>query len=298
MAPQLLDNKLFLLGILMVLVGIGFKISVFPVQMWTPDVYQGAPTPATAFLAVGSKAAGFALLLRVLFVAIPAITAQWVNVWIGISMATILYGNLCAIPQRNIKRLLGYSSIANAGYMLIGVAAASAALTPLGLSAILYYLTGYLFALLAAFMVICLVTRKLENDDVTSLAGLNQRSPLLAAALTMAMVSLAGIPPLAGFIGKFFLLKAAVQASAGHPAFYWLLAVTLFGVLISIYYYFGVVRAIYWSKETPDLSPIALSFPVKLALWVCIAGILYLGLFPNNVVDWADAAVKSLAVWK
>ena len=151
-ASQFADNKIFLLGVVLVLVGLGFKIAAFPFQIWAPDVYQGAPTPTTAFLAVGSKAAGFVLLLRVLFIAIPGVTAHWANPLIIISGITILYGNLCAIPQRNLKRLLGYSSIAHAGYLLLGVAALSAS----GQAAILYYLSGYLFTVLGAFTVICL----------------------------------------------------------------------------------------------------------------------------------------------
>ena len=150
-AAQFETNKLFLLGVLLVMVGLGFKIAAFPFQIWAPDVYQGAPTPTTAFLAVGSKAAGFVLLLRVLFTAVPAVTAHWANLLIVISGITILYGNLCAIPQRNIKRLLGYSSIAHAGYLLLGVAALSAS----GQAAVMYYLAGYLFTVLAAFTVIC-----------------------------------------------------------------------------------------------------------------------------------------------
>src|SRR5213083_1668060 len=140
-ASQFSANKFFLLGLLLVLAGLGFKIAAFPLQIWAPDVYHGSPAPTTAFLAVGSKAAGFVLLLRVLFSAVPDITAQWSNLLIIISGVTILYGNLCAIPQRNIKRLLGYSSIAHAGYMLLGIAALNQA----GRSAILYYISGYLF---------------------------------------------------------------------------------------------------------------------------------------------------------
>src|SRR5204863_6143697 len=177
-----------------------------------------APTPTTAFLAVGSKAAGFVLLLRVLFTAVPAITRQWIPLLSLIAGAAILYGNLCAIPQRNIKRLLGYSSIAHAGYLLLGIAALSAA----GQSAVLYYLSGYLFTVLGAFTVICLVMRQVESEDVTALAGLSQRSPLLAAVMSLAMVSLAGIPPLAGFFGKFLLFKAALEQGSARPAYYWL----------------------------------------------------------------------------
>src|SRR5439155_1763024 len=175
-APQFATNKIFLIGVLFLLAGLGFKISIVPFQVWTPDVYQGAPTPTTAFLAIGSKAAGFVLLLRFLFAAIPAIATSphWANFLIIISGVTILFGNLCAIPQRNLKRLLGYSSIAHAGYLMLGVAALSAT----GQAAILYYLGGYLFTVLAAFTVICVILRVADAEDISALAGLNQRSPL------------------------------------------------------------------------------------------------------------------------
>src|SRR5207247_5542120 len=213
-ASQFSSDKIFLLGLLLVLAALGFKIAAFPLQIWAPDVYQGSPLPTTAFLAVGSKAAGFVLLLRVLFGAVPDITAHWTKLLVVMSAITILYGNLCAIPQRNLKRLLGYSSISIAGYLLLGVAALSHA----GQSAVLYSLAGYLFTVLAAFLVICLVMRQVEGEDISALAGLNHRSPFLALTMTMAMVSLAGIPPLAGFLGKFRLLIAAVEACASKRA--------------------------------------------------------------------------------
>ena len=283
---QFLDNKIFLIGVLFVLVGLGFKISAFPFQIWTPDVYQGAPTPTTAFLAIGSKAAGFVLLLRVLLVAFPEVTAHWKCLLITISAITILYGNLCALPQRNLKRLMGYSSISHAGYLLLGVAALSAN----GEAAVLYYLAGYLFTIMAAFFVIALVMRHLADEDISALAGLNQRSPLLATTMTVAMVSLAGLPPLAGFFGKFLLLKAVVEQGPAHHAYYWLTFIALAGVVISLYYYFGVIRAIYWSKETPDLSPIPLSGAAKFSIAICVAGIFWLGIFPNTVLNLALAA--------
>jgi NADH-quinone oxidoreductase subunit N len=295
-ASQFAANKIFLLGVLLVLAGLGFKIAAFPFQIWAPDVYQGAPTPTTAFLAVGSKAAGFVLLLRVLFTAVPSITAHWVNLLIVMSGITILYGNLCAIPQRNLKRLLGYSSIAHAGYMLLGVAALAGGVhnSSAGGSAILYYLAGYLFTVLGAFTVICLVMRHLDNEDISALAGLNQRSPLLATTLSLAMVSLAGVPPLAGFFGKFLLLKAVIEQGAANPGYYCLAFTALAGVVISLYYYFGVIRAIYWSKDAPDLSPIALSAPAKITIWACIAGMFWIGLFPSVVLNLATEAAQVL----
>ena len=225
-----------------------------------------------------------------LFTAVPQITAQWSHLLIIISAVTILYGNLCAIPQRNLKRLLGYSSIAHAGYMLLGIAA----LTKAGQSAVLYYLSGYLFTVLGAFTVICLVMRQVEGEDISALAGLSQRSPLLAATMTLAMVSLGGIPPLAGFFGKFLLLKAILEQGAAHPGYYCLAFIALAGVVISLYYYFGVVRAIYWSTGVADLSPILTSKPIRVSIYGCVAGMFFLGLFPGPVVRWATQAVNVL----
>jgi len=289
-AEGLRENKVFLFGLLLLLVGLGFKIAAFPFQIWAPDVYQGSPAPTAAFLAVGSKAAGFALLLRVLFSAVPAITQQWANLLIIISAVTILYGNLCAIPQRNIKRLLGYSSIAHAGYLLLGVAA----LNDAGKSAVLYYLSGYLFTVLAAFAVICLVMRQIEGEDISALGGLSQRSPLLAFTITLAMVSLAGIPPLAGFFGKFLLLKSILAQAPAHPAYYGLAFTAVAGVVISLYYYFGVLRVVYWSNPPSDMSPISISRPIKFTLYSCILGIFFLGLFPGYLVNLATTAIRDL----
>jgi NADH-quinone oxidoreductase subunit N len=288
-AGELSSNRLFLLGLLLVMVGLGFKIAAFPFQIWAPDVYQGAPSPTTAFLAVGSKAAGFVLLLRVLFIAVPSVTAHWSKLLIVISAVTILYGNLCAIPQRNLKRLFGYSSIAHAGYMLLGIAALSAA----GQSAVLYYLSGYLFTVLGAFTVICLVMTQVDGEDITALGGLNQRAPLLALTMTLAMVSLAGIPPLAGFFGKFLLFKAAIARGAAEPAYYWLVTIAVIGVVISLYYYFGVLRAIFWGQGS-DAKPIQTSRPIQICLYACAAGMLLLGIFPNWLLTRASEAVKVL----
>jgi NADH-quinone oxidoreductase subunit N len=286
-SPDLLGNHLFLLGLLFILSGLGFKIAAFPFQSWAPDVYQGSPAPVTAFLAVGSKAAGFVLLLRLLFSGAPAVAAQWKDLLIYIAAFTILYGNLCAIPQRSLKRLLGYSSIGNAGYLLIGVAAVS----KVGVTAVLFYLVGYLFTVLAAFTVISVVTRHTESDDIGAFSGLGRRSPLLAAGLTFAMVSLAGIPPLAGFFGKFMLLKAAMQGGAKFTGYYCLVGVAVFGVVVSLYYYFGVIRAMFWSREPADLSPIPVSGTMKLTLGVCMAAMLVLGVYWKPVLESASEAV-------
>ncbi|MEW6301951.1 MAG: NADH-quinone oxidoreductase subunit N [Verrucomicrobiota bacterium] len=284
------ENMLLQTGLLLVMVGLGFKIAAFPFQIWAPDVYQGAPAPTTAFLAVGSKAAGFVLLLRVLFHAAPDITIKWEPLLMVVAAVTILYGNLCAIPQRNLKRLLGYSSIANAGYLLLGITAA----TRSGSAAVLYYLAGYLFTVLAAFAVISVLLRKTDGEDISALGGLNQRSPMLAAIMTLAMVSLAGVPPLAGFFGKFLLLKAVAEQAVSYKPYFALIAVAIVGVVISLYYYFGVIRAIYWTKEPADVSPIEVSAPMRYCLLVCLGGMLYLGIFPNYPITIATDAVQAL----
>ncbi len=287
-AGSLADKPLFHFGLLLVMSGLAFKIAAFPLHIWAPDVYQGSPAPATAFLAVGSKAAGIVLMLRFVLVSLPPeITGRWKLLLMVMSAVTILYGSLCAIPQRNLKRLLGYSSIANGGYLLLGFAAMSNA----GVTAILYYLGGYLFTVLTAFTVICVVLRAADVEDISGLAGLHQRSPLLAGAMALSMVSLAGVPPLAGFFGKFLLFKAALEQG---PAYYWLVGVAIVGVVISLYYYFGVIRAIYWSQQPADLSPLPVSNPIKFSLAVCIGGMLLLGIYPNALLSLTARVIPAL----
>lgn len=281
---------LFQLGLALLMIGLAFKIAAVPFQFWAPDVYQGAPTPTTAFLAVGSKAAGVVLLLRVLFQAAPGVLLHWQPLILVASGATILYGNLCAIPQRNLKRLLGYSSIANAGYLLLGVAAMSVA----GNSAVLYYLAGYLFTLMAAFAVICVVMSQVDTADISSFSGLHRRSPLLAASLALAMISLAGIPPLAGFFGKFLILKAVVAAALVNPLWMGLLITALVGILISIYYYMAVVKAMYWSTPRDETHPISVSPTVRYALYASMAGMFYVGLMPDRILGWTHQAALVL----
>ncbi len=287
---QLAANPVFLTGLMLVLVGLGFKIAAFPFHLWAPDVYQGSPAPATAFLSVGSKAAGFVLLLRVLFGAVPQITSQWQVLLMVTAAITILYGSLCALPQRNFKRLLGYSSIANAGYLLLGVAAESRT----GSSAVLYYLGGYFFTVLAIFTVLCSLSSTIDNDEISALNGLGRRSPFLAAALSIGLVSLAGIPPMVGFFGKFQLLAAVLEAARLAPAFYVLLGVAVVGVVLSLYYYFNVIRAMYWGDAPAGVSLIEVSAPARIALLVCLAGVLYLGIAPGGLLRLADGAVAGL----
>lgn len=290
-SQALAGNRLFQLGMLLVLGGLAFKVALFPFQVWAPDVYEGAPAPTTAFLAIGSKAAGVVLLVRLLGGVLPDLANKWEPLLMTVAGVSILYGSLCAIPQTSLKRLLGYSSIANGGFVMIGLAAVSKA----GSAAVLFYLAGYLFTVLAAFLVVSVVVQRLETDDIASLSGLHQRSPLLAAALTLAMVSLAGVPPLAGFFGKFLLLKALVAEGAGSR-WYILAFVAVIGVAISFWYYFGVVRAVYWGAADREASPVVISPLTQATLVLCMLGILYLGIFPGVVWEAAWVAVRNLKI--
>jgi NADH-quinone oxidoreductase subunit N len=270
-------------GIVLVLVGLGFKIASVPLQVWAPDVYQGAPTTTTAFLAVGSKAAGFALLLRLFSVGLVPNQGIGTTLIAVISALTILYGNLGAIPQRNLKRLLGYSSIGHAGYMLMGIAAGSM----LGMSAVLFYLFAYLFTTLTAFMVLVAVSNKVGSDDIEAYKGLAKRSPMLAAAMSISMVSLAGVPPLAGFFGKFLLFGAALESRL-----YGLIVVALIGVGASLYYYLGVIRVMYFA-ETKDTTIFKISLPLKACLAITMVAVFFIGIFQSPVVSRVEKAVEN-----
>jgi len=289
-SANMVQSPLLLVGLLMILAGLGFKIAAFPFQIWAPDVYQGSPNSTTAFLAVGSKAAGFALLMRLLMSAVPDVALSWEPLLMGMAAITILYGNLCALPQRNLKRLLGYSSIAHAGYLMMGVAAMSLN----GSGAILYYLSGYLFTVIAAFLVIILVMQHTGAEDIIQLAQLHQRAPGLAGMLALSMVSLAGIPPLAGFFGKFLLLRAVLEQASVHTAYYGLVAVAVIGVVISLVYYFGIIRTIYWEKQQLVADEIHVSPLSRVVLWVCAVLMIYLGILPNRLMEAASTAVESL----
>ncbi len=281
----------FTFGMLLVLTGLGFKIASVPFQIWAPDVYQGAPTPVTAFLAVGSKAAGFALLLRVLFAGLLPVQGTWATLMLVLSASTLLYGNLGAIPQRNIKRLLGYSSIGHAGYMLMGVAAANA----LGAGAVLFYLGQYAFTNLCAFLAIIAVTNATGSDEIPAFSGLGKRSPILGVALFLALMSLAGVPPLSGFFGKFQLFAAVVERARTDWHYYVLAGIGAAAVIISLYFYLGVARAIYIQDAPAGAGPIPVSRPMRAALYVCMAAMIGLGIYQRPLVE---ASIKAANVFQ
>src|ERR1700716_3728856 len=237
-----------LLSVTMLVAGLGFKIAAAPFQLWTPDVYQGAATPATAFFSVGSKAAGFAVILRIFNGALPGISPEWSVLFGVLAFVTMTAGNLVAIVQTNIKRLMAYSSISHVGYMLIGLAAANAD----GSSAVMFYLLAYAFTNLGAFIVITIMANYAPDDEITGYAGLAQRSPLLAMGLTVALLSLAGIPPFVGFFAKLYLFLAAIRASSVGLQLLVIWALVMSAV--SLYYYGRVIHTM-WIREAPDTVP-------------------------------------------
>ena len=274
------------LGILFVLLGLGFKLAAVPGHMWAPDVYQGAPLTATAFLATGSKIAGFALLLRLLFEGLLPARSIWADMTIAVSALTILYGNLGGLVQRDVKRLLGYSSIAHAGYLLMGIVA----MNLLGIGAILFYLAQYVISSMAGFLSMAAVARNGGGSDIDAFKGLHKREPLLAAGLGLSMMSLAGVPPLSGFFGKFLLFTAVLLNGTSSPALLGLVIVAAIGVVISMYFYFGVFRAVY-VDEPVNATPIPVDKPTRAAILVCIAGMLVLGIYQQPLVKAAADAV-------
>ena len=263
------DRGAALLGMVFVLVALGFKIAAVPFQIWVPDVYQGAPTPVTAYLSVGSKAAGFVVLLRVLlpFLTLP----QTQRLIVLIALLTLIYGNLAALPQANLKRLLAYSSIAHAGYLLIGVVCFDA-------RAVTFYLVAYLLMTLLSFAVLIIVAQQ-TGDEISDFDGLAQRSPFLAFAMLIGMVSLAGVPFTAGFLGKFYIFYAAVLQ---HQVV--LVIVGVITVGCGFYYYLKVVRAMYW-QSTANVDKISVNGLSRLAISALIIGTIWLGVYPQPIFD-------------
>jgi NADH-quinone oxidoreductase subunit N len=277
-------DPLLLVGTVLILIGLGFKISAVPFHSWAPDVYQGAPTPVVAFLSVGSKAAGFVLLMRLAFAVFLPIRTEWVLVMSLVTVATLFYGNLGALPQTNIKRLLGYSSIAQAGYLLLGLVAA----TVDSGAAMMYYLAGYLVTNLLAFLVIVVFERVARGHSITNYSGLARRSPILAASLLVAMLSLAGVPPLAGFFGKFLLIDAIIKAG-----YTWLAIVAALNVVTALYYYLQVVKTVYVLKPA-SATPLEVSVPMKAVLYASMLAILFIGIFQEPLYQAVRRAAMSL----
>ena len=279
-------DTLLIAGLGLLLVGFGFKISSAPFHMWAPDVYEGAPTSVTALIATGSKAAVFAVLVRLLLSGVRAVQADWTAVLWVLAALTMTLGNVVAIAQSNLKRLLAYSSIAHVGYMLVGLAAGGAA----GAGAVLFYLLAYTFTTAGTFGVITLCVRAGEEAvDVRDYAGLGRRHPVLAFALALLLLSLVGIPPLAGFVGKFYLFGAAVRAG-----FVWLTVLGVLNSAVAAYYYLRVIVTMYMQEPDGQSASVAPSFAGGLALTIAVIGVVLLGLMPAPFVDLAQVAVAPL----
>lgn len=292
-------SPIALIGLLMLLVGFGFKVAAAPFHLWAPDVYQGAPTAVTAFLSTASKAAGFAVLLRVLSSAFLPVTAQWVTL-IGIMAAlSMIIGNLIAIHQNNVKRLLAYSGIAQAGYLLIAVVAFGSGIINnstnmyfFGIAAIVLYLFLYTVGNIGAFAITGIVTRETGSEEMAAFAGLRTRSPLLAFAMTLILLSLGGIPLLAGFVGKWFLFLSGV-----YEGQYWLVLLAAALNVVSIYYYLLVIKQIYLLPAPEDARPIRIGASAGFALLLVVLLTLAIGVYPGPFLGIAITTSHSLVGW-
>lgn len=256
------------LAFVMVLAGLGYKIAMAPFQSWAPDVYEGAPTPVTAFLSVGPKAAGFAILIRFLLVVAPSLLPQWQVIVAVLATLTMFTGNLLALRQTSVKRLLAYSSIAHAGYLLIGVVAAGSG-GGWGIPAVLFYLVAYLAMNLGAFALVMLMEKRAGSDHLQGFSGLAHGSPFAAAVMTIFLLSLTGIPPTAGFMGKLYLFAAAIQAGP----WWWLAVMAFINSAISLYYYMNIARLMYFGEQGPGLTdrPVGLTVVVWVGLVLTLA---------------------------
>jgi NADH-quinone oxidoreductase subunit N len=279
-------SRMAVAGMGLLLVGFAFKVAVVPFHMWTPDVYEGAPTPFTGFMSVGVKAAAFAAFVRVFFEALTALQVDWTHILWVLAVLTMILGNVAALVQENIKRMLAYSSIAHAGYILIGMVAGKEA----GTSGMLYYLLAYTFTNIGAFGVVALVGRKGEaNVMIDDYRGLAKVHPLLALVMSIFIFSLAGIPPTAGFMGKFTIFSAAINSG-----YIWLVIVGVLTSAASVFYYFRVIMKMY--MELPETEPTKLQFgpAMVLALSIATAVVLYIGIFPTTYLNLATESVKPL----
>ncbi|MCA1957088.1 MAG: NADH-quinone oxidoreductase subunit N [Nitrospira sp.] len=292
-----LDAPLPLVATILLSAGFGFKLAVVPFHMWTPDVYQGAPTSVTAFMAVASKAASFGTFLRVFVEGLNGLKTDWSFLFLLICIATLVLGNSVALVQTNIKRMLAYSSIAHAGYAMIGVVASGRspelAGDAIGVASVLLYLALYAFMTFGAFAVVAMLRKgDVEGDEIEDFTGLAKRHPLASLLMLVFMVSLAGIPPTAGFIGKFYVFMSAVEAGLA-----WLAVVALIFAVVSAYYYLRVVMVMYMREpetSTAASPRLVLSPAISIVLACAIAGVVILGLYPGPLVNLAVQAVQAL----
>jgi NADH-quinone oxidoreductase subunit N len=291
----------------MALVGFAFKIAAAPFHLWAPDAYQGAPVPSAAFIASGSKVASFVVLGKIVLVGFApihgsadwqAFVGGWTPVLAVLAALSILIGNFVALAQTNVRRLLAYSAVAHAGYTLLGLVATGRD----GFSATLFYTTIYAVTLVGAFGVVGLVRQTTGGDDLENFAGLSSRHPWLAGCMSIFMLSLAGLPPLAGFFGKFYLFSAALRAGSNHGLL-WLVALALFGSFVSLYYYLIVLKVIFVNEPPSSTAqPINLStsrdFLPRIAVSTLAAAVLFLGIMPQTLAARILASLPSKILWQ
>jgi NADH-quinone oxidoreductase subunit N len=287
----MLANPALILGVVLMISGFGFKIAMVPFHMWVPDIYEGAPTPVTAYLSVASKSAGFAIILRIFYSAfgVPGnLSMDWGIIFAVLAAVTMTVGNIIAIQQSNIKRMLGYSSIAQAGYIMVGLATVglSQSSANSGQSGLLFFLVSYSLTNLGAFIAIIAISNKINSDQINDFAGMGKRSPLMALALTLGMISLIGMPPAAGFMAKFYIFSSAVQ----HDLL-WLVVIAVLNSVISAYYYLRVVKVM-WMGEPASRDKVDASASLKTALIISCLGILALGIVPGMMMHLAEMASK------
>jgi len=274
--------------VFLLLIGLGFKVSVVPFHFWAPDVYQGAPTPVAGFLSTASKAAGFAVLIRLFFIAFPGFSQSWTMVFAVIAAVTMTVGNLLALPQTNLKRLLAYSSIGHAGYVMIGVVSFSV----LGAASVVFYLAAYILTNLLAFGIVMAVSRIIGSDEVKDYSGLSRRNPGLALMMLAAFLSLAGMPPFGGFVAKVFVFAAGVQAG-----YVWLVFVGIINSIIGVYFYLNVMKYVYLFRmpnEDEEKHPLPMTRPYAIALVTLAVGVILIGTVFAPWFSWSDAAAINL----
>ncbi|MBI2369870.1 MAG: NADH-quinone oxidoreductase subunit N [Deltaproteobacteria bacterium] len=279
-------GPLFQVGMALLLVGFAFKVASVPFHMWTPDAYEGAPTPITAYMSVGPKAAAFAAFLRVFSQPLAAMQGEWAVVLWVLAALTMTVGNVVAIAQPNIKRMLAYSSIAHAGYLLVPMVASG----ELGTSSLLFYVLAYAFTTLGAFAVVILLSRKGEAGyEIAGYAGLGYTHPVLALAMTLFMLSLGGIPPTAGFVAKFYIFSAAVKAG-----YIWLTVIGVLTSAVSLYYYLRIVVLMYMREPAEESSAATLTAGPLVTLAIAAFAVLLMGLFPGSIFTLAQSSVFGL----
>ncbi len=272
-----------IIAFVMLLIGFGFKIAAFPFHAWTPDVYASAPTPMSGFMSVAPKAATFVALMRLLSVGMAPIEVHWQSILWIIAVLTMTFGNTVALWQKDLKRLLGYSSIAHAGYILVGFVAANA----LGYGAALFYLFGYVFMNLGAFAIAEFISKRGDvGTEISNLRGLGYKYPLMGAAMLVFMFSLAGVPPTVGFVGKYYLFSAAIKSG-----FYWLVVIAVINSAVSAYFYLNIVVTMYMKGEPDSRVAVFASPLVKLVVFVGVLGTLFLGVFPSYILSTALSSV-------